>query len=269
MFGSMWTSASGMRASSALLDTTAHNMANVNTGGFRRHEMSFSQLARVHLHEMSAQPIYQPVPVPGPETAVIPLSRGQGVAASAVTLDEGQAPLVATGRPLDLAIDGRGYLILGDGSDRVLGYTRGRSFHCDSDGYLVDAAGRFLMQEDGLRLQVPVGAAGDLTIAPDGTVQVAGAEEGETEDVGQLHLVLPAEGSGIRPLGDGLYGMEDGTELPAGETGTIRQGYLETSNVDLGQEMLNLILAQRSFQLNGRVLQTADQMLDLASMMRR
>ncbi len=269
MFGSMWASASGMRASSVLLGTTAHNIANVNTEGFQRHGTSFSELAYVQLHQMSAQPLYQPVSLPGPETAVVQMSRGHGVSARATGLDRGQGPLIATGRPFDLAVEGEGYLILGDAGGQVLGYTRSRSFHLDPEGHLVDAAGRYLLLDIDERLQVPPDAGGDLTISPDGAVQVSTAEEGQLQELGQLQRVVPSGPDGVWPLGDGLYGMEEGAVLPPDEPGFIRQGCLEASNVDLAQEMMNLIMAQRAFQLNGRVLQTADQMLDLASTMRR
>ena len=269
MFGSMWASATGMRTSALFLDTTAHNIANINTEGFRRHGMSFSELAHVAWHEMSAQPLYQPLSLQGPETALVEMTRGHGVSGAAIELDGGQGALIATGRPSDLAVEGAGYLILGDAGDRVLGYSRSISFHLDPEGHVVDGAGRFLMLDPGERLQLPPDTVGDLTIDSDGTVGVSVGEEGQAQELGQLQLMMPARPGDVVALGDGLHGIEGGTAVPAGEAGAIRQGALESSNVDLATEMMNLILAQRAFQLNGRVLQTADQMLDLATLMRR
>lgn len=269
MFESMWASATGMRTSALFLDTTAHNIANINTEGFQRHVMSFSELAHVELTEISAQPLYQPLSLQGPETGLVEMSRGHGVRGAAIELDQGQGPLIATGRFSDLAVEGAGYLILGDAEDQVLGYSRSSSFHLDPEGHVVDRAGRFLMLDAGERLQVPLDTVGELTIAPDGAVGVSGGEEGETQNLGHLQLMMPVRPEDVVALGDGLYGIEAGIAVPAGEAGAIRQGALESSNVDLATEMMNLILAQRAFQLNGRVLQTADQMLDLATLMRR
>ncbi len=280
MYGSMWTSSVGMSAGSDRMDVTAHNIANINSDGFRRHLLDFVELTHVALAEQNPATILQPVVTGTPEVDPAVLARGHGVRARPVDLDEGSGPVRRTGVPGDLAIGGGGYFALGDaaGDDPI--YTRLGAFRLDADSHLVHPGGGYLLDADGEPIQIPEGASGDVSVSSDGKVSVPVIEDGEESisTLGQIVLALPQEGARLAPLGDGTYDLldEDGEtlepelEVPGDAgAGRIISGHLEGSNVDMSAEMLEMILAQRAFQLNGRVLQAVDEMLQGATDLRR
>lgn len=278
MFTSMWVSATGMRSQQQLLDTAAHNVANVNTAGYMGHQLSFSELAHARIMEISPRPLLQTPVLYGPETAAVQFSRGHGVQPGYLSIDEDPGPLVSTGRPEDLAVNGAGYFVVGDDAGDTQQYTRAGVFGVNAERYLVHASGRYLLDHDGERMVVPEGARGNILVSSDGWIAIAVDGEQELQALGRLGLMIPDSGQDLRPLGDSLYELRsaDGEVVMgpvsnpgAGGTGRVRQGHLEGSNVELAEEIVQLILAQRAFQLSGRVLQTADQMLELASNIRR
>ncbi len=262
MIRSLWTASSGMRAGQLAVDNAAHNVANVNTVGYRRSEVDFADL------------LYQ-------TSAAGRLETGSGVYPSVVTRDLTPGALEATGGEFDLAIAGGGFFaVLVDEGDLL--YTRDGSFHRDAAGSIVNANGY------ALDIQPPDGTAGPvriptdataINIAEDGTITYlsAGAETPLTAGRVMLWLpqpLVPGRTAEMVPHGQNLYGPAEGTAIVAAGAddegaGTIKQGYLERSNVSLADEMVGLIVAQRAYQLNARAVQTADTMLALANNIRR
>lgn len=278
MFSSMWVSATGMRSAQRAVDTTAHNVANVNTMGFKNHQLSFAELAHARIMEINPQPLLQPLVLYGPETAGVQFTRGHGVQPGERAIDESPGPLVATGRPEDLAVKGTGYFVVDDETGDARRYTRAGIFGIDAEQYLVHASGRYLLDDDGERFIVPDDATGSILVSADGWISIGVDGEHEERTLGRLGLMVPDSAHQLHPVGDSLYELRDvdgevvtGAVIHPGTGGIghVRQGHLEGSNVQLAEEIVQLILAQRAFQLNGRVLQTADQMLELASSIRR
>lgn len=247
-----------MHASQVWVDSIANNVANVNTPGYRRSQVEFSDL------------LYQ-------EAAQGRLLLGNGVTVMSITRDLSPAPLEATGQATDIAVSGAGFLMVeGPGGERA--YTRDGSLRVDSAGRLVTAGGRWLVIEPPAGVAGPVVIPADavaLTVGRDGalTYQVPGQEDAVA--AGQVMVAVPVptvqgRSPDLWPIGDNLY-------LPAPETmmetrvpgsdgsGELRQGYLERSNVSLAQELTDLIQAQRAYELSARSITTADEMLAVAN----
>ncbi len=273
MFGQMRTSALGMMAGQTMLDVTSHNVANVNTAGYRAGRTDFAELAYAGLHEVDGgAPRRGAAPV-GVESAPVEFPRGHGVGNERVVLSEKSGALQSTGVPTDLAVAGAGYFPLVDFEGNPAGYTRDGSFRKDASGHLVHVSGGFLADESGeaLRLAEDRGPS-TLGIAPDGRVTSI-EPDGTEEELGRLVLTVPRAGQRLVAGGgntyymvgdDGVFGPGDRLS-PGEEAGEIRQGFLEGSNADLAEEMTRLIMAQRAFGLNARSLQTADQMFEMAN----
>lgn len=256
MIRSLWNAASGLRAGQIRVDNVAHNVANINTPGYRRAQVDFADL------------LYQ-------ETAAGRLLTGSGVRPMVVTQDLSPGPLEQTGRELDLAVDGQGFFVL-LAPDGTLRYSRDGSLGVDAQGRLVSSQGLFLRLDgphDGVG-RVPPGAM-DLTVQGDGLVLCAVPDGGEPVQVGRIVIAtplpaVPGQTAGMLPVGGNLFVPAGGTTLSFGAagqagTGTVRQGWLERSNVVLADELVELIMAQRSFELNSRAVQAADNMLSLAN----
>lgn len=278
MFTSMWVSATGMRSGQRLVATTAHNVANVNTVGFKGHQSGFAELAHARIMEINPQLLLQGFVLHGPETGVMQFTRGHGVQPGQQVVDEGPGTLVVTGRSEDLAVSGAGYFVVGDEGGEAHRYTRAGVFGVDGGRHLVHASGRYLLDPDGRRFVVPDDAVGSILVSADGWISVEVHGEPEQRTLGRLGLMVPDPGQQLHPVGESLFELRgaDGDVVTGpvihpgdGGSGHVRQGHLEGSNVELAEEIVQLILAQRAFQLNGRVLQTADQMLELASNIRR
>ncbi len=280
MYGSMWTSSVGLKAGSDRMDATGHNIANISSDGFRRHDLSFRELTHAQEIEHNPATALQPVATGSVEVDPSVLARGHGVRSRPVQLDDADGPLRQTAVPEDLAVQGEGYFVLGDraGEDPV--YTRLGAFRLDDESHLVHPGGLYLLDADGEPIQVPEEAEERISVSSGGeiSVVVSDGEDDAAETVATIELAVPPEGAKLDPLGDGTYDMvgEDGAPLDpdmatpgADGAGSIRSGYLEGSNVDLSTEMMEMILAQRAFQLNARTLQTADQMLEGATDLRR
>jgi flagellar basal-body rod protein FlgG len=256
MIRSLWNAASGLRAAQIRVDNVAHNVANINTPGYRRAQVDFADL------------LYQ-------EMAAGRLITGNGVRPMLVTQDLSPGPLEQTGKELDLAVDGQGFFVLRT-PEGELRYTRDGSFGVDAQGRVVSAQGLHVMvegQPDGT-IHVPAGAT-SLTVQSDGLVLCTSSEGGEPVSLGRIQLALPAplvpgQTAGMLPIGGNLFIPAENTTLAFGVggqegAGAVRQGWLERSNVVLADELVELILAQRSFELNSRAIQAADHMLSLAN----
>jgi flagellar basal-body rod protein FlgG len=259
MFDALYVGATGMRGQQMQIDTIAQNLANVNTVGYRRAVTSFAEITSA----LSAEELALLTATNG--TAEV---RGAGSMAR-TSLSSVAGELKATGEPLDLAIDGLGFLetIRPDGTPA---YTRAGKLHIDADGMLALPDGSVLAAQ----VQVPTDAQ-EVRIASDGRVLVKTSSDTNPIEVGRLELVTFPNSGAMRAAGENLYvapaeAGEPQTAAP-GEAGvgSLRQGYVESSNVQLADELVTLMLAQRAFELNARVVQAADQMMSITNSLYR
>ena len=254
MFRSMYTAASGMTAQQMNLDNIANNLANSSTACFRRRRLQFQDL------------LYQNFVMPGAAatqqtTMVAGLQVGLGTRTAASEVIQLQGDFNTTGNPLDLTIGGQGFfqvsLPTGD-----IAYTRSGTFHLDAQGNVVTADGNPLQPG----ITIPTGAT-SITIGSDGTVSVTQPGQTAAQQVGQIQLALFPNPGGLNSIGKNLFlvttasgdpiiGTPGGTE----GLGELQQGVLEGSNVNVVEEFIQMILAQRSYEANSRVVTAADQM---------
>lgn len=247
--------ASGMMAQQTNVEVIANNIANQNTTGFKRQRAEFQDL------------LYQTERRGGATSSdtgtIIPVGVqiGIGVKTAAVYRITTQGNLTQTSNPLDLAIQGRGFFQILQ-PDGTTAYTRAGSFQLSPTGEIVTADG-FVVQPG---ITIPQNTVG-ITINPNGQVlaQVAGQTNPQT--VGQLELAVFPNEAGLEALGNNLFLETPASGSPnqgnPGSTGigTLNQGLLETSNVDIVSEITNLITAQRAYEMNSKVIQTTDQMM--------
>ncbi|MEW5762018.1 MAG: flagellar hook-basal body complex protein [Bacillota bacterium] len=230
------------------LDVAAHNIANVNTTAFKAGRPCFADLVYGRL----APDVVPLAPAAG-EAQV-----GTGAAVAATLRDPAQGALLATGRALDLAIEGEGFFGVTTPGGETL-YTRDGTFYLDAAGRLVNAAGYPVLPE------VAVAEGGEVTVAPDGAVTVVNPD-GSMEEAGRLALFTFANPDGLEARGGNLFAATgasgEAREAAPGENGagSIQSGRLEAANVDLAAEMTGLILAQRAYQAAARTIQAADEM---------
>ena len=256
MLRAFFASATGMRAQEMLIDNTANNLANVNTTGFKRSNLDFADLMYA-THSAPGGEIFTGQPSP------IGLQIGSGARAKGTTKLFTPGVLQETRNPTDLAIEGDGFfkVLLPNGDER---YTRDGSFQRDPNGALVTA--------DGIPLADPVTIpldAKNITIGLDGTVSVE--QNGATAAVGQIQLYRFANPAGLSSEGNNLYAANaaSGAELVGTPQtpgfGSIRQGFLELSNVEVVSELVSLITAQRAYEINARAIRAGDEMLSNTS----
>ena len=247
------TAASGMRAQQITIDVIANNLANVNTTGFKRSRASFEDV----LYETVQGPR-----VPNAEgEAIGPMQVGRGTRLAAITRIHTQGAAELTGRPLDLAIDGDGFFQVQLPDGRI-GYTRDGSFTLSEAGTLVTNGGYALLP--GITIPPEVTT---VTIAPSGAVTAQVGKAGETIELGRIELARFMNPSGLLSLGENLY-VETAASgqpivgFPQEEGfGRILQGTLEASNVEIVQEMVDMIAAQRAYEVNGRVIRAGEDMM--------
>ncbi len=250
------------------LDVIAINLANANTMGFKGSRVNFQDL------------IYMEQAQPGTENAngdqrPTGLYVGLGVKISGTQVDFKQGSLLSTGRTLDVAIEGQGFmrvLVEPDRSPSGQAYTRAGNLLLNRDGELVMA------NDEGRRLDPPITIPPDatsLTIGTDGRVLVLQPGATEPAEVGQIELTAFVNPAGLKQLGENLFVESAASGAPitgnAGEEGRglIRQGFLEGSNVDPTKELIELIRAQRAFEMNSQTIRTADEALRTISQLRR
>ena len=262
MISALWTASTGMKAQQTNIDVTANNLANVNSSGFKKSRVGFEDL------------MYQVINQPGsPDTqgSQIPvgIEKGHGTKISSTQKIFTTGNLQNTDNPLDVVIEGDGFLqvIRPDGS---VAYTRDGSLKQDSQGRLVTSEGYPVLPQ----IRIPQDTT-DITITSDGTVNVQLAGSSQPQQVGQITLARFSNPSGLNSLGRNLFedtvasgpAME-GTPGSQG-FGTIAQGFLEKSNVEVVEEMVNMIGAQRAYEVNSKTIQAADEMLATANQLRR
>lgn len=258
MNDALYIAATGMHAQQTQVDTIANNLANLNTVGFKKSRVAFEPLMPQTL--LSAT---------GAADEARTSYRGMGTSIGAVIPDFATGEMKQTQRDLDIAIRGQGFLEvqLPDGTHA---YTRHGALSIDSEGYLVTASGRPLSA----MISIPTDAE-SLVIGADGRVQVKYASSDDLTDLGYLELAQFTNERGLKPMGDNLYVANTESGEPrytrAGESGagTLAQGYLESSNVQMVEELTGLMVAQRAYEANSKVLQAADELASIVNNLRR
>jgi flagellar basal-body rod protein FlgG len=262
MLRSLWTAASGMQAQTLNIDVISNNLANVNTTGFKRSRADFQDL----LYET-----LRPAGVASSEGTQVPtgIQVGHGSRAAAVQKVFIQGDYQHTKNSLDMAIEGGGFFQVLQ-PDGEVAYTRAGSFKLNSEGRIVTSDG-FSMEPE---LSIPNDTI-SISIGTDGTVSVLQAGEMEPSEIGTVQLARFVNPAGLHSIGRNLFlptqSSGDAITGTAGQEGfgTIAQNFLEMSNVSVVEEMVNMITAQRAYEINSKAIQTADEMLQLANNLRR
>ncbi len=260
MMRALWSSASGMNSMQLNMDVISNNLANTNTLGFKRSRADFEDL------------LYQTVRMAGTENAdgtQVPtgMQIGMGSRPTAVQKIFTQGDYENTGNELDWAIEGRGFFKVVSNGEEL--YTRAGAFKLDKDGYIVTSNGDRLQPE----FAVPSGTT-KITIDSYGLL-VASDGSGTPLASTQLTIFDFANPAGLNSIGRNLYRPTQASGDPVEgnpgteEFGTISQGFLEQSNVDVVKEMIDMIVTQRAYELNSKTVQTSDEMLGIASNLKR
>lgn len=254
MIRALFSAASGMNAQQLNVDNIAHNLANANTAGYKTRRAQFQDLLY--------QNMIQPGASAGQQTSVpTGLQLGLGTRAASNEILFTQGNFASTENPLDVVIQGRGFFQVRQANGE-LAYTRAGSFHQDRDGNIVTSDG------DPLEPQITVpSTAQSITIAADGTVSYSQTGQTAAQIGGQIQLAMFANPAGLNSIGKNLYTPTDAsgdavTGAPGGQEGlgSLMQGFTEQSNVSVVEEFINLIVAQRAYEANSKVVKAADEM---------
>ena len=262
MIRALYTSATGMNAQETNIDVISNNLANVNTTAFKKSRADFQDLMYQYAVEPGA---------PTSQTSVNPsgIQIGLGVKTSAVQKVFTQGDLISTGNQLDLAIEGDGFFLILR-PDGTPAYTRSGSFQLNQNGELITSDG-FLVQP---AVAIPPDAMG-ITIGQDGTVSVKQPNVPQPTQVGQLTPVRFPNNGGLRAMGYNLYEETQASGAPVtgifGQVGfgRLSQGFLESSNVSVVEQVVNMITAQRAYEASSKGITTADEMLSQAINLKR
>jgi flagellar basal-body rod protein FlgG len=258
----LYTAASGMNAQQANIDNVAHNLANVNTTGFKKSRMEFEDL------------VYQQIKAPGAATSQeaespIGLETGLGSRAVATSRNFSSGNLRATGAGLDLAIEGHGFFQVTLPGGEV-GYTRAGTFHLNGQGQIVTNEGYSLEPQ----ITVPNNAT-SITISKDGIVSASVPGQNAPQQVGTIEISLFQNPAGLMARGGNMFTATTASGDPTNGVpgtdglGTLAQGFVEDSNVSVVEEMVNMILGQRAYEANSRVIRAADEMLQQVNQLSR
>lgn len=262
MIKAMRTAASGMHAQQMNVDTIANNLSNMNTTGFKKSRVEFQDV------------LYQNLRRAGTATSLVSraptdLAIGYGTKAVATVRQFSEGSLTPTGNPLDLAISGDGFFQI-QHPDGSTVYTRDGAFKLTAEGQIVNSEGYYLLPE----VTVPEDATA-VSVASDGTIQVLQFGQDDPVEVGQIELARFVNPAGLSAIGRNLFvatvaSGDPMTDVPTlGGMGEIDQGYLEMSNVQVVDEMVNMIVAQRAYEMNSKAIQTADDMAAIANNLKR
>ena len=254
MINSLWISKTGMEAQQMQLDVISNNLANVSTTGFKRANAVFEDLMYQNLRQVGSS---------SSEQSQLPtgLHLGLGVRTVATSRSFSQGSLQQTSNNLDVAIQGNGFFQI-TMPDGTLNYTRDGSFQVDNQGRLVTSTG--LPVANGVT--VPANAR-SLAISADGTVTAMVPGNSAPQSVGTIALASFINTAGLEPRGQNLFAESAASGQPnsgvpgANGLGTLSQGFLETSNVNVVQELITMIQTQRAYEMNSKAIQTSDQML--------
>lgn len=254
----LWVAKTGLDAQQTRMSVISNNLANVNTTGYKQSRAAFEDLLYQNVRQAGGQ---------SSQDTILPsgLMLGTGVRTVATEKIFTQGNIVQTDNALDMAIEGQGFfqVLRPDGS---LGYTRDGTFQVDAQGQLVTSSGYAVQPA----ITIPEDAQ-SITIGTDGVVSVVQPGQATPTQVGTMQLADFINPAGLQPLGENLYTETAASGAPQvgnpGLTGlgTLRQGALETSNVNVVKEMVNMIESQRAYEMNSKVISSVDQMLQYAS----
>ncbi|MGD9156957.1 MAG: flagellar basal-body rod protein FlgG [Desulfobacteraceae bacterium] len=261
MIRSLWTAASGMSAQKLNMDVIAQNLANVNTSGFKKSRADFEDL------------LYQNLKSPGADTSSggqIPTGIQIGMGTRPVSVQKifSQGDFTQTGNPLDMAIEGNGFFRIISNGEEV--YTRAGSFKLDSEGYIVTSQGDRLQPE----VSIPSNSV-TFTIDSGGSLVAMEADGSTVTATAQLTLYNFVNPSGMKSLGGNYYSPTEASGDPVEGNpgvdglGTVVQGSLEMSNVDVVEEMVNMIAGQRAYEISSKSIRAADEMMQMANNIKR
>jgi len=254
MIRALYSAASGLEAQQLTIDVIANNLANVNTAGYKQSRSEFQDL------------LYQNVRASGAASSTstdLPVGLQVGLGSRPVATSRlfSQGDFRQTGNPLDLVIEGNGFFQVRLPNGEIA-YTRAGSFHLNREGSVVTADGNPIDPQ----ITIPNDAL-TITVGTDGTVSVTQPGQSQAQQVGTIQLALFQNPAGLNAVGKNLFmpTTSSGEPItgPAGENGigTINQGFIEQSNVSVVEEMVNMIVGQRAYEINSKVVRTADEML--------
>ncbi len=262
MIRALWTASTGMEAQQLNIDIISHNLANVNTTGFKKSKADYQDLLYQEIKSAGASS--------SPSTALpTGLEVGQGVKTVSTEKIFSQGSFKETENELDLAIDGEGFFQITT-PDGALAYTRTGEFKVDGEGRIVTS--------DGYTVEPSITVPSDaltVTISSDGIVSATQSGSSTPTEIGNIELARFVNPGGLQSLGKNLYTPTSAsgdatTGSPGSEgLGSLSQGYLEMSNVSVVEEMVNMIAAQRAYEMNSKAIQTVDEMLQDANSMKR
>ncbi|MED5619892.1 flagellar basal-body rod protein FlgG [Ideonella sp. BN130291] len=254
MIRSLWISKTGMEAQQTQLDTISHNLANVSTNGYKKAHAVFEDLIYQNLRQAGANSSEQTQLPTG-------LQLGLGTRAVATSRNYSQGNLQQTTNNLDIAIKGNGFFQI-QLPDGTTGYTRDGSFQVDSNGQLVTNNG-YVVQPG---ITIPAQAQ-SVTIGNDGTVSVTLPGQATAQSIGQIQIASFVNPAGLDPKGQNMFaettasGTANSGAPGANGLGSLQQGFVETSNVNVVEELVSMIQTQRAYEMNSKAIQTSDQML--------
>ena len=260
MMRGLWTAATGMSCQQSNMDVIANNLANVNTGGFKKSRINFQDL------------MYQNMRMAGASTSSggqLPSGIQIGMGAKVVSVEKlfSQGDFAQTKNQLDMAIQGKGFFkLLNDGREV---FSRSGTFKTDKDGYICDSHGNRLQSEFAIPAKTVT-----ITIENGGKL-VASGSDGKELGSTQIQLFNFTNPAGLQSIGNSLFVPSDASGDPVqgnpgtDDLGTLLQGFAEMSNVDIVEEMINMIMAQRAYEIGSKVVQTGDDMLQIANNLKR
>jgi flagellar basal-body rod protein FlgG len=262
MMRALWTAGTGMNVQQTNLDVIANNIANVNTNGFKKSRADFQDL------------MYQTLRMQGAKTesgTQVPtgIQIGHGAMLASVQKEFSQGDYQQTQNELDLAIEGNGFFQI-DLPSGEKAYTRAGSLKRDSEGRVCTSDGYLLNPN----ITVPTGTT-QTSIQSDGTVSAQVQGQSTAQQIGSIQLATFPNVAGLKAVGKSFFQETEASGTPTtgkpGENGvgTVLQGYLEMSNVNIMQEMINLIIGQRAYEVNSKAIQAADEMLQMANQVKR
>ncbi len=258
MINSLWISKTGMQAQQTQLDVISNNLANVSTNGFKRANAVFEDLMYQNLRQVGAN---------SSEQSELPtgLQLGLGVRTVATSRSFTQGSLQQSGNHLDLAVNGSGFLQVSM-PDGTVGYTRDGSLQLDAQGRMVTSSGYPLTAG----ITIPADAQ-SITVSADGVVSAKMPGQATPQQVGNIELANFVNPAGLEPRGQNIFSESLASGNPitgapgSAGMGTVMQGFVETSNVNVVQELVTMIQTQRAYEMNSKAITTSDQMLQRLS----
>ncbi len=262
MIRSLYTAATGMKANQSYVDNISHNLSNVNTVGFKKQQIEFEDL------------MYQNLQKPGGELSdgnrdPVGVQVGLGTRVVATSHIFLQGNMTSTGNDKDMAIEGEGFFQVRLPSGEI-GYTRNGTFKLNSEGYLTTSQG-YLLEPP---VSVPENVV-SLSVSASGEITVDTSGEGDMESVGQLELARFINPAGLLSEGGNIFTQNEASGTPIvaepGEEGlgSVKNQYVEASNVQMVEEMVGMIIAQRAYEVSSKAITTSDEMLQTATALKR